>query len=194
VQADRISRIGSATLGDSVPVFPRTQVEPAVAGGEAPPQPPSNHHLTVWRYLRTLGASADEADELSQETLLVGLRHGLPAEPAAALAFLRGVARNQWLRTRRWWHRRREREVAAAVDELWIATAAHDDGEELLARLRECVHALQARARHALELHYRDGLPWHEVATQVGLKPNGTKTLVQRARQALRVCLERSEP
>ena len=29
------------------------------------------------------------------------------------------------------------------------------------------------------------------VAAQIGLKPNGTKTLVQRARQALRTCIER---
>ncbi len=149
------------------------------------------HRAAVWRYLRALGAGADDADDLCQETLLVGLGGVLPADPAAARAFLRGVARNLWLRTRRWWHRRREREVAAAVEQLWLATAAHDDGDELLARLRDCLTALQPRARHALELHYRDGLPWARVAAQVALKPNGTKTLVQRARHALRHCIER---
>jgi RNA polymerase sigma-70 factor, ECF subfamily len=159
-------------------------------------EPPAidTHRTAVWRYLRMLGASADDADELCQETLLAGLAAGLPNDPAHARAFLRGIARNQWLRTRRWWHRRREREVAAAVEELWVATAAPDDGEHLLTQLRDCLDGLQPRARQALELHYRDGLPWPQVATIIDLKPNGTKTLVQRARAALRQCLERSEP
>lgn len=149
------------------------------------------HRVAIWRYLRMLGARADEADDLGQETMLVACRAALPQDPALARAFLRGVARNLWLRTRRFWQRRREREVAAAVDELWVKTADGDDGDQLVTTLRECLGALQTRARNALELHYRDGLPWHAVAAQVGLRPNGTKTLVQRAREALRHCLER---
>lgn len=173
---------------------------PAAAGAAARPQAAAAgvgggleagaaHATAIWRYLRMLGAGAEEADELRQETLLAGLRTGLPDDVAAARAFLRGIARNQWLRTRRWWQRRREREVAAAVEELWLAHAAHDDGEERIARLRECLGALQPRVRNALELHYRDGLAWPEVARLIGLRPNGTKTLVQRARHALRLCL-----
>ena len=162
-----------------------SQSEPLVMG---------DLHQAIWRYLRMLGASADEADELCQETMLVALRGDLPTEPAVARAFLRGVAKNQWLRTRRWWHRRREREVAAAVDELWLTTAEADNGDGLVLQLRHCLETLAPRARQALDLHYRDGLPWQGVAAQLGMKPNGTKTLVQRARQVLRDCLERSKP
>lgn len=148
------------------------------------------HRAAIWRFLRMLGASAQEADDLAQETLLAGCAAPIPAA-GLERAFLRGIAKNQWLRSRRWWQRHREREIAAAVDELWIATADHDDGDELLERLRECVQTLQPRARQALDLHYRDGLGWPAVAAQIGLRPNGTKTLVQRARQALRECIER---
>jgi len=137
-----------------------------------------------------LGASADEADDLAQETMLVGCS-STGASPESTGPFLRGIARHQWLRTRRWWQRRREREVALAVDELWIATMDADDGEDLLDQLRHCVALLQPRARQALELHYRDGLGWHDIAAQLGLKLNGTKTLAQRARLALRECIER---
>ncbi|MBL9077436.1 MAG: RNA polymerase sigma factor [Planctomycetes bacterium] len=151
----------------------------------------TDHATGVRRYLRALGATADEADELLQETLLVACRAAVPVAPAAARAFLRGVARNHWLRTRRWWRRRREREVALAVDQLWLATAEDDDGEALLAALRECLGGLAARTRTALELHYHDGLGWTQVSTRLGLRPNGTKTLVQRAREALRNCIER---
>ena len=149
-------------------------------------------HTAVWRYLRALGADAAEADDLAQETMLVACEAGQGGEPTQCeTPFLLGVARNLWLRSRRAWQRRREREIADAVDELWQQTAADDDGDELVARLRTCLDALQPRAREALDLHYRDGLPWREVSTRIGLQPNGTKTLAQRARQALRACIER---
>lgn len=162
-----------------------------------PPAPPpaasswvEEHRCAVWRYLRLLGASADEADDLSQETLLAGcVAERPPGERAGP--FLRGIARNHWLRTRRWWRRRREREVALAVDELWSTTMEPNAGEDLLDQLRHCVQLLQPRARQALEMHYRDGLGWHDIAAQLGQKLNGTKTLAQRARQALRACIER---
>jgi len=150
--------------------------------------PPATEPRTVvWRYLRALGADANEADDLAQETMLAACRR--EEQPGTALQL--GIARNLWLRSRRFWQRRREREIALAVDELWQRTAADDGGEELLAGLRDCLDALQPRARQALDLHYRDGLPWSEVSARIGLLPNGTKTLAQRARQALRACIER---
>lgn len=152
---------------------------------------PAAQRAVVWRYLRALGASSGEADDLTQETLLAALR-ARPMDEDRGQPYVLGIARNQWLRSRRFWQRRREREVAAAVDELWQATAASDGGEELLERLRDCLTRLQPRAREALDLHYRDGLAWHEVAARVGLQPNGIKTLAQRTRQALRKCIERS--
>lgn len=147
-------------------------------------------HTTVWRYLRALGASAHEADDLAQETMLAA-HHDAQRDVADVRAFALGIARNQWLRSRRWWRRRREREVAAAVDQLWAETADRDGGDELVDRLRGCLEQLQPRSRQALDLHYRDGLDWHAVAGRVGLKPNGVKTLAQRARRALRDCIER---
>ena len=156
------------------------------------PAEPAVDRVAVWRYLRALGASRGEADDLAQETMLVACRVELPAADERRAAFLRGVARNLWLRSRRWWQRRREREIAAAVEQLWVDTAAHDAGDERVDRLRHCLDELQPRARTALELHYRDGLDWRSVATRIGMKPNGTKTLAQRARQALRTCIERS--
>ncbi|HEX5054788.1 MAG TPA: sigma-70 family RNA polymerase sigma factor [Planctomycetota bacterium] len=165
-----------------------TTTDPSTTAGPTPGT--ERHRTAVWRYLRALGADPIEADDLTQDTMLVGCARELPGGDAAR-AFLRGVARNLWLRSRRWWQRRREREVAVAVDELWLATAEADDGDELLARLGECLQLLQPRARKALDLHYGCDMGWNDVSTQIGLQPNGTKTLVQRARQTLRACLER---
>ncbi len=166
----------------------------AAPSADQAPHAAERHRL--WRYLRALGADAAEADDLAQEAMLVAHQNG-PAQPArdaaAQAAFVRGIARNLWLRSRRWWQRRREREIAVAVDELWDATAEHDGGDELLARLRDCLGALQPRVRRALELHYHDGLGWRAIAADLAMKANGVKTLLQRARRALRQCLERSE-
>lgn len=156
------------------------------------PSSPGEARTATWRYLRALGAGADEADDLVQEVLLVAMRQPLPADPAVAGAFLRGVARNLWLRSRRWWQRRREREIAVAVEELWLASAAEDEGDGLLAQLDACLDKLERRTRGALERHYRDGVAWADIAAELGMQPNGVKTLAQRARQALRTCLERS--
>lgn len=95
--------------------MPSSPTLPADAGPRpdgAPPRDEGADRTAVWRYLRMLGADAEEADELAQETLLAALR---------------------------------------------------------------------------------GGLPWQDVAAQLGMKPNGTKPLVQRAREALRHCIERSE-
>jgi RNA polymerase sigma-70 factor, ECF subfamily len=54
------------------------------------------YQAEVWRYLRYLGASAELADDLTQETFLQFLR--APYEergPGSRAAWLRTVARNQ---------------------------------------------------------------------------------------------------
>ncbi len=150
----------------------------------------AEQRTVVWRYLRALGAGAFEADDIAQETMLLACE--TDQESVANMpAFLLGVARNLWLRSRHWWQRRREREIAAAVDELWHETADSDGGTELVNKLRDCLEQLQPRSRQALDLHYHDGLPWTEVAQRIGMLPNGIKTLAQRARTALRSCIER---
>lgn len=185
---DFANSIGPLRRLASMPPAPPTAA-PAPA---AVPAPIATFRDGVWRYLRALGANAEEADDLAQEVMAFACAATLPADAEAARALLRGVARNHWLRTRRWWQRRREREVAVAVEQLWVATADADDGEALRTRLRECLGSLQERTRRALLLHYHDGLGWNDVAARIGLRPNGTKTLVQRARQTLRTCIERS--
>jgi RNA polymerase sigma factor (sigma-70 family) len=156
------------------------------------------HLPWVWRYLRAHGATAHEADDLAQDTFVVALRKdasGLP--PAATAAFLRRTARHLLLRARR--RQRGAVELADAVDELWRRDCA-DGGEELLAALRACVGLLGPRTRRALELAYGYASATSErasraaVARHLDMTENGVKTLLQRARQRLRLCLTRKRP
>lgn len=166
------------------------ETHPTPPGSPVDGTAPVDERTVVWRYLRALGASGNEADDLAQETMLVAIRTGRE-RIANHQAFLLGVARNLWLRSRRWWQRQREHEIANAVDELWHETADADGGAELVDTLRDCLEQLQPRTRQALDLHYGDGLPWPEVARRVDMLPNGIKTLAQRARQTLRTCIEK---
>lgn len=179
-------------------------ISPSVA--EAPATPPmpggdvaagdfaawvGRHLRPVWRYLRMHGAAADAADDLAQEVFVVAWQKGAHGfEPAAAATFLRRTARFVFLRHLR--DRRAAVELADAVDLLWQRDCAADGGAALVAALRECVARLDGRARRAVELSYgSEAASRDDAAVELGLRPNGLKTLLHRVRQQLRACIER---
>jgi RNA polymerase sigma-70 factor, ECF subfamily len=150
------------------------------------------HQAGVWRYLRVLGASATEADDLTQETFLaVWQRPFQQFSSAATAAYLRTVARNLFLTARR----RGLRQVPTAeLEELeaaWVRWVTDDAGQNLLAALEECLGTLAERTRKALDLRYRDNCSRAEIAGSIGLSEDGAKNLLQRAKQHLRDCVER---
>jgi RNA polymerase sigma-70 factor (ECF subfamily) len=161
------------------------------------PSPPDlaalvrRHQLGLWRYLRALGAAADVAEDLLQETFLVAWRrlHDDRGDAAAAV-FLRATARHLWLRRARD-QGRREAVVAELADAAWVRDCADDDGERWLDALRGCVGALDGRAREVVQRFYADGADRDAVAAAMGMKANGVKTLLQRVRATLRGCVER---
>ncbi len=150
----------------------------------------------LWRYLRMHGASAHEADDLVQEAFLIAVQKGaLGFDPPATAVFLRRTARFLFLRLRR--GGREAEQLADAVDSLWQRDCAADDGDRMLGLLRACLGELTERARRAVERAYGlgDGDPSSrlELASELGLAPDGVKTLMQRARQQLRACIERRQ-
>ncbi|MBK8096122.1 MAG: RNA polymerase sigma factor [Planctomycetes bacterium] len=144
----------------------------------------------IHRFLRCLGASRTEAEDLTQEAFLAAARKGkLALPPAARLSFLRRAARFQWLRTRR-----RSRREEAAIAELSLQLWEHelpDDGEAMLQATRACVRELTGRAGLAVGLAYRDGASRTEIAGALGMAENGVKTLLARTRHWLQRCITR---
>ncbi len=155
------------------------------------------HLHAVWRYLRMHGATPHEADDLAQEAFVIALQKGAAdLDPAATATFLRRTARFLFLRLRG--SRRDTVQLADAVDALWAADCAADGGDGRLAALRECLGRLAERAQRAVALSYGLGadssVSRRDIGAALGLAPDGVKTLLQRVRQQLRACIERSQP
>ena len=144
----------------------------------------ARHQNGVWRFLRVLGCSYDEADDLTQETFLVALDHGVQVGPE----FLRRTARHLWLHRRRDDRRRAER-LAKAAERLWRRDCAADDGDGWLADLDACLAGLSPRARHALDLFYGAEFGRAELGSALGISTHGARNLLQRTRAFLRRCI-----
>ena len=151
-----------------------------------------SHQKGVWRYLRFLGASAAEADDLTQETFLAAWRAGFTQiSPAATSAYLRTVARSRFLMMVRTRKRRITESELADVEADWIAlTNEGDDWDDRMEVVDRCLQGVQGRAREALDLFYRQGRSYAEIAPRLELKPEGVKTLVRRVVEKLRQCME----
>jgi RNA polymerase sigma-70 factor (ECF subfamily) len=153
----------------------------------------NRHQAGVWRYMRFLGADTTEADDLTQETFLALARGGfVERDERQTAGYLRVVARNQLLALRR----RQNREVSTveleAADSVWAAAAGSDGSlGNYLDALRDCLEQLEGRARQAIDLHYREHVGRDAMASQLGMQPDGVKTLLRRTRDLLRECVER---
>jgi len=148
------------------------------------------HHAGVWRFLRLLGCTREQADDLTQETFLVVMRKGFEEiDPAATATYLRKAARYQFLHARRNLSIRREVDLEAA--ESVAGEHLADGGDFYVSALKRCIEELRGRAKDAVIAVYRNQLPYTVAAEQLGMKENGLKTLLQRSRTVLKACVER---
>lgn len=150
------------------------------------------HRLRLWRYLRHLGCPWDLADDLTQEAFAVLLRRPFEERgDAATAAFLQRTARNLLCN-----HRRKPEFVTEAwceqVDAHWAVPS--DDGSARLEALRACLAAVEGRPRQVLDGFYRDGMSREQLADRMGLAPSSVKSILRRAREALRACIARRLP
>jgi len=150
------------------------------------------HQAGIWRYLRYLGASNVEADDLTQETFLAVYRGNFEHRSAAASStYLRKAARNQLLMLRRRVGRELNTVQLDIAETVWAGTERDDGLSGFLGELGNCVEKLEGKSRQAIDWFYKHGLGRDEIASRLEMKPNGIKTLLRRSRQVLRDCVER---
>ena len=146
----------------------------------------------VWRYLRFLGASTEDADDLTQETFLAVGRTPFELRSRRETAeYLRTAARNQLLMLRRRQGRQITTVELAAAEEVWSAAAVDGDFNQFLDALDRCRETLAGRAREAIDRFYRDGRSREQLAAEFEMSLDGVKSLLRRTRTALRDCIQR---
>lgn len=151
----------------------------------------NQYQAGVWRYLRAIGCSPSQADDLTQETFLSVLQRPFQdINPSATAGYLRKVALNALIS-----QKRRSGKVTAVenieeLDRTWTAWAGHDNGEAVLDALKDCLQQLGERARLALEMRFSKKNSRTEIAEALEITEHGAKNLMQRAKQQLRTCIE----
>ena len=151
------------------------------------------HQAGIWRYLRWLGATAAEADDLTQETFLAVTRTSFDDRTVSqTAAYLRAAARNQLLMLRRKQKRQIRTVDLESAESVWAEWAGEDGSAgDLLDALGACLEKLAERAAQAIDLQYRHQASRNEIAKQLDMKPDGVKTLLRRTRDVLRECIKR---
>ena len=114
-----------------------------------------------------------------------------PARPFAAWVI--GVARNQV----RLYLRRKSSDPHVfdddALDSLVEAfSRVKPDFEHKLTRLEECLAQLEGRARQLCEFRYAHDMKPAAIAAELNMAPNTVAKSLQRIREQLRICIERS--
>lgn len=153
------------------------------------------------RIARLNGATADEAEDIAQETLLVAWRSLDHLRVADRFdAWLDGICRNVCRRVAR---RNAKSRLIAASDAdtvtppLALEAAAADEEtpldvltrRELVTLIDSALGYLNAASREAISLRYLADLPTEEAANRLGLTVNTLEARLSRARKQLRAAL-----
>ena len=174
-------------------------VSPTPARTSKPPTPDcqdaasrwiARHRDPVFWYLRYLRCPHDLAEDLLQEAL----SRGWQRPDVVALAsehcdrWLRTTARNLFFMHLRRQKTRPEITDVRLLEQVWVEEVQSDQRGEAL---RACLQTLPPRSRQAVALHYEQGLSRQTIGTKLGITAQSIKSLLRRARQALKRCVER---
>lgn len=153
----------------------------------------TNAQPTVAAFIRTLVPRDSESEEILQRTAIVLVRkfHEYNRRQAF-VGWAIGVAKLEVLV---YWREK-------ALDRLVFDGAMVEqiaDGYQKIAEDRlpvrefliQCVAELEDRAREAIQLRYADELKTPRIAEILGVSHGAARTLLTRARVALRICVER---
>lgn len=162
------------------------------------------HQAMVYRYLRYMGATADVAEDVAQETFFAAYKSGsVPLDDASleggrCAAWLRGVARNQLLM-----HFRKSRSNPVASDPTVLAQALEQadalwatellrsgDGFDYVEALQKCLDRLQGTQRKVLDMFYGEEYSRAQIAESLNMSEDGIKSLLRRVRTSLRDCVQ----
>jgi RNA polymerase sigma factor (sigma-70 family) len=152
-----------------------------------------DHHRPLLAYARVLANQPERAAELVQDAFVAAWQTiGRFDVTRDFGSWLRGIVRNKWRED----CRKRHREIPLGDPELArleeaVRTWSARDGEAgLLDRLAECRAKLPETLSEAVRAYYEEGRDGEDAAASLGVASSAFRKRLERARAALRQCLE----
>lgn len=155
--------------------------------------------VVAWAYLRSLGCSRDEADDLAQEAVLALVQKSPAVDgDRGREAWIRQAAKYLFLTSVRTGARRArllrehvEPEVRAReADAAWERVEGERGFVAAQEALEKCLEGLDARSREIVDLHYRGGEGSAAVGGKLGMSEGAVNTALHRIRAKLRECVK----
>lgn len=147
------------------------------------------HEEVVRRYIARLAPDPVTADDVAQEVFLAAIRSMERVDPRLGIrGYLLGVARNQVRAA--WRDRFRGPELPGERLFARLASAPAVEDDRRLGALSDCLRRLPARMLDVVNRHYRDEQRCDEIAATLATRPGNVRSILTRARQSLRDCLE----
>jgi RNA polymerase sigma-70 factor (ECF subfamily) len=149
----------------------------------------TQHHATLWRFLRRLGLDHDDVDDAIQDVLMVAMRKLDRIEPHAERTYLLRTAYRIGTRMRAKRPKVSDEHLADPVphpDVLVDQKRARELLDEILARMPDDLRAV-------FVLHDIERLTMADIAETLELKPGTVASRLRRAREDFRKRVRRIE-
>lgn len=158
----------------------------------------TGHLPAVWRFLRRLGLSSEDADDLAQEVFLVAAAKADRIESGFEKRFLFGIAIRIASRTRRSQHTRVARTASAVeVDECVSPAIASDEAlarKEARETLDRILSEMSPDLRTTFVLYELEEMTTVEISTLTEAPMGTVASRLRRAREQFQAAVARSKP
>ncbi|MDF1740226.1 MAG: sigma-70 family RNA polymerase sigma factor [Verrucomicrobiales bacterium] len=157
------------------------------------------HHATLRGFVRSLGVAPMWVDDVAQEAFIVAYNRLDEFDRERDFgAWLRGIARNLVINERRKDARRKRILSDNLTDVLLSSSSASDHEEEELGdrglaklnALRECIKSLPEKSLGLLKSRYENESSAQDIAEEFSMKPPAVRKALERARTALKKCMD----
>ncbi len=152
------------------------------------------HHSPLMAYARMITGNSVSAGDVVQDSFVVAWQHINKFDVTRDIgAWLRGIVRNKWREACR--HAGREitmdEESLATIEE--IVSEWQADRPEIFDHLAGCREQLPAPLAESINAYYDQSLSTDEAATQLGINGATLRKRLERAREALRECVQNKQ-